>query len=81
MESDEALAAQPEPTDIGVRRIHALVGAGYLCRVVGDSALAKEIEKNARALLSSGLKADEAEETAITVLNASMVRGWQKHWA
>lgn len=81
MEVDKRLAAEARPTDVGVRRIHALVGAGYLCRVLADRELAAQIEQAARALLGGGLKGDDAEEAAIAALDALLVVGWKKHWS
>jgi hypothetical protein len=77
---DEQLAKQAEPTDVGVRRIHALLQAGYLCRVLGSgNELVPQIEQGAAALLKAGM-GNEAKPV-IDALNELLIRGWLEHWS
>lgn len=78
---DPRLASMSEPTLPGVRKIHALVQAGYLCRVLAsvDAKLVAAIEQ-ATAPLMQGTVTGDALDDAITTLNELLTKGWKKHW-
>ncbi len=79
--SDPELASASEPTMAGVRRIHALIQAGFLSRVLNrlDEVLAREIETLVNPLLQSNLT-EGALESALSVLDKSLTRGWREYW-
>jgi hypothetical protein len=79
--SDPAMAATARPTSEGVRRIHALVQAGFLCRVLAkaDKSLVERIEKNVNLVLKDDLSSKQLE-THLAALNAQLERGWKLHW-
>ncbi len=77
---DPMMAANNEPTLPGVRKIHALVQAGFLCRTLTDDAeLCRTIETQARELASIAVDVQGLEKQ-LTALNESLKRGWQRHW-
>ena len=77
---DAALAAMSQPTSGGVRRIHGLVQAGFLCRALAKEAgLVRAIKKRVKPLLADDL-ASKQLEGHLRDLNAELVRGWKKHW-
>jgi len=79
---DKRLAAQAEPTDHGVRRIHALVEAGYLVRVLEptDKDITSKIEAKVAVVLDSGTTGDAAR-AALDDLNDTLIVAWKKHWS
>jgi hypothetical protein len=79
---DAMLASEKEPTELGVRRIHALAGAGFLHTVLADGAaeLQAEIETRAQALIAAGLEG-EACEQALAALDETLTRAWKRHWS
>ncbi len=77
MKSDKQLAFQGEPTGTGVRRIHALVGGGYLCRVLKDQSIVTGIDAKARVLVDGDTK---DVESAVDSLNETLHEAWKAHW-
>jgi hypothetical protein len=77
-ESDPRLPAENEPTEFGVRRIHALVQAGFLSTAVKrhDEGLASSIEERALQLLAAEQNASQSG-IALKSLDAELVRGWR----
>jgi hypothetical protein len=77
-ERDPHLAAENEPTEFGVRRMHAIIQGGFLSHRMGDlhAGLARELETSTRSLVASG---DEAANSraALNSLNELLVRGWR----
>src|SRR5205823_113502 len=75
---DPRLAAENEPTDFGVRRIHAIIQGGFLSVAVGNrgKALAKSIADSSERLLAA--EQDQAQSSAeLNNLNVELLRGWQ----
>lgn len=78
--SDAQLAAEKEPTELGVRRIHALAQGGYLCSVLaGEDQLIDEIDRRCTDLIASGSESD-ACKAALGSLNDALIRGWKRYW-
>lgn len=77
---DPRLAAENEPTEFGVRRMHAIVQAGFLSAALSDRPLAGAIESLARKLLAAEKNASEARD-ALALLDPKLVDGWRSHWA
>jgi len=77
-EDDPRLASENEPTDLGVRRIHAIIQGGFLTAALNDRnpEVAESIE-----VLSDRLLAAEQDPvrstTELSNLNAELLRGWQ----
>ena len=82
LERDAMLASEKEPTELGVRRIHGLAGAGFLhSRLAGhDAELAGEIDSRARDLIGAGTEG-EACEAALGALDETLGQAWKLHWA
>lgn len=78
---DPQLASAKEPTNVGVRRIHALIQAGYLCRVLSgrDADLVATIERQAAPLMAPDATPDSCRD-ALGPLDESLRKGWQLHW-
>lgn len=76
---DAAMAASAEPTSQGVRRIHALVQAGFLSTAIKDKALVRSIRKAADAVLKDDLNSKKLERH-LAALNKVLEAGWKKHW-
>jgi hypothetical protein len=79
--SDPQLDAAVEPTDVGVRRIHALIQAGFLCSALAQSnaELVERMEGKAAALIAC--KPDGKETgSAIAALDELLIEGWKRHW-
>lgn len=77
-ERDPRLAAQNEPTEFGVRRIHAVIQGGFLVSELRerDADLAKSIEAKTALLLEAGQ--DAVRSTAeLARLDADLIRGWR----
>lgn len=79
---DAMLASEKEPTELGVRRIHALAGAGFLYTELGDRdpAIRDRIEAGAEALIAAGTEG-EACASALAALDETLIRAWELHWA
>ena len=76
---DHQLARQARPTELGVRRIHALLQAGYLCHVLDETATVAELEKQAADLVATGNDGDDCRR-ALRAIDETMTRGWCTHW-
>lgn len=76
-DSDPRLPSENEPTEFGVRRIHAVIQGGFLSTAIRslDARLATAIDTHTRQLLAA--EADAAQsEGALKTLDAELVRGW-----
>jgi hypothetical protein len=78
-ERDPRLPAENEPTEFGVRRMHAIIQGGFLSSRVreSDAGLASELETSTNNLVASSSE-DAKSETALMALNALLVRGWRQ---
>ena len=77
-ERDPRLAAENQPTEFGVRRIHAVIQGGFLAAELRerDAELAKSIETKTGRLLDA--EQDAVRSTAeLASLNAELIRGWR----
>ena len=77
-EADPRLAAENEPTDFGVRRIHAIIQGGFLSAAVSNrgKGLAKSIADSSERLLAA--EQDQAQSAVeLNNLNLELLRGWQ----
>ena len=76
-ERDPRLAAENEPTEFGVRRMHAIIQGGFLSSRMREShaGLARELETSTRNVVASG---GEAAKSTLTALNELLVRGWRQ---
>jgi hypothetical protein len=77
-ESDPRLAAENEPTEFGVRRMHAVIQGGFLSTVLGESdrELATSIEALTGRLLSAENDARQSAN-ALSKLDIELQRGWR----
>lgn len=78
---DPDLAAEIAPTELGVRRVHAALQAGFLTAALdsSDATLAREIGSRAQQLLAA-IDAQGAVEQALAALNDVLAQGWTRHW-
>jgi hypothetical protein len=76
-ERDPRLPAENEPTEYGVRRIHAVIQGGFLCTAIRDleADLAASIDKHTRELLAAETDAGKSEG-ALKTLDGDLQRGW-----
>jgi hypothetical protein len=77
-EADPRLAAENEPTDFGVRRIHAIIQGGFLSAAVSNrgKGLSKSIADSSERLLAA--EQDQAQSSVeLNNLNLELLRGWQ----
>jgi hypothetical protein len=77
--SDPQLPAEDEPTFDGVRRIHALLQAGFLCAVLNDSTLVDTIHAAAQSVIATPPR-DHTLPDLLAVLDAALTTGWTTHW-
>jgi hypothetical protein len=77
--SDPQLPAEDEPTFEGVRRIHALLQAGFLCAVLNDSTLVDTIDAAAQSVIATP-PADNTLPDLLAVLDTALTTGWKTHW-
>ena len=77
---DAQFASQARPTRLGVRKIHALGQAGYLCRILKDADLVKKIEQAAVPLKTSAVAGADLE-SAVNAINVLLQQGWLLHWS
>ena len=77
-ERDPHLAAENEPTEFGVRRMHAIIQGGFLSSRMGElhAGLARELETSTTNLVASGGEAAKSQ-AALEALNELLLRGWQ----
>ena len=75
-ERDPHLAAENEPTEFGVRRMHAIIQGGFLSSRMGDlnAGLARELETSTRSLVAGEAAKSRA---ALEALNELLLRGWR----
>jgi hypothetical protein len=78
-ERDPRLAAENEPTEFGVRRMHAIIQGGFLSSRMGElhAGLARELETSTTNLVASGGEAAKSQ-AALEALNGLLLRGWQQ---
>jgi hypothetical protein len=78
-ERDPRLAAENEPTEFGVRRMHAIIQGGFLSSRMGElhAGLARELEMSTTNLVESGGEAAKSQ-AALEALNELLVRGWRQ---
>jgi hypothetical protein len=77
-EDDPRLATENEPTDVGVRRIHAIIQGGFLSAALRNrgKGLAKSIGDASERLLAA--EQDQAQSSVeLNNLNLELLRGWQ----
>jgi hypothetical protein len=77
-ERDPRLAAENEPTEFGVRRMHAIIQGGFLSSRMSesDAGLARELETSTTSLVASGGEAAKSG-AVLEALNELLVRGWR----
>jgi hypothetical protein len=77
-DQDPRLAAENEPTESGVRRMHAIIQGGFLSSRMGElhEGLARELETFTTNLVASGGEAAKSQ-AALETLNKLLVRGWR----
>jgi len=78
-ERDPRLAAENEPTEFGVRRMHSIIQGGFLSSRMGElhAGLARELEMSTTNLVASGSEAAKSQ-AALEALNELLVRGWRQ---
>jgi len=77
-QQDPRLAAENEPTEFGVRRMHAIIQGGFLSSRMTElhESLASELETFTKNLVASGGEAAKSQ-AALETLNELLVRGWR----
>ncbi len=78
-QQDPRLAAENEPTEFGVRRMHAIIQGGFLYSRMRDSHkdFASKLETATTSLVANGSEAAKSQ-AALETLNELLVRGWQQ---
>lgn len=81
LEPDPRLLSQASPTELGVRRVHALAQAGFLSRRLGgaDAAYGERLAA-ARTQVEAAAADSEALRTEIEALDRLLVSGWRRLW-
>jgi len=79
---DPELASEGEPTEIGVRRVHAAIQGGFLATALNgyNKELAEQVRDRSQRLLQA-IDAQSQTEEALAQLDEAMLRGWSMHWA
>lgn len=79
--ADPRLPSENEPTEFGVRRMHAIVQGGFLAVALGekDKRRAKSIESATRRLLKAEADAGKSEDE-LRRLNTELSTGWRALW-
>jgi hypothetical protein len=79
---DPELASEGEPTEIGVRRVHAAIQGGFLARALSDrdKELAEQVRDRSLRLLQV-IDTQSPVEGALAELDEALLRGWSLHWA
>lgn len=79
---DPQLAAAREPTETGVRRIHALLQGGFLTTELEgrDAELVATLERDSRALIDCPTTG-ETTNAAIDKLDGALIRAWKLRWS
>lgn len=80
LEADPMLAAEGEPDFNGVRRVHGLLQAGFLCSALTDNELAGVIRAAAGPVLAAAVGSATLPDL-ISDLDSALIAGWQRHWA
>jgi len=77
-QQDPRLAAENEPTEFGVRRMHAIIQGGFLSSRMRklQEGLAREVETATTNLVASGGEAAKSQ-AALETLNELLVHGWR----
>jgi hypothetical protein len=77
-QQDPRLAAENEPTEFGVRRMHAIIQGGFLSSRMHESHkdLASKLETSTTSLIASGGEAAKSQ-AALETLNELLVHGWR----
>jgi hypothetical protein len=77
-ERDPRMAAENEPTEFGVRRMHAIIQGGFLSSRMGESGadLARELQRSTTSLVASGGEAAKSG-AELEKLNELLVRAWK----
>lgn len=77
-ESDPRLPSENEPTEFGVRRIHAIVQGGFLTRALSrhNAELARSIDALATTLVEAETDSGRAG-TALHELDRALIQGWR----
>lgn len=75
---DPDLPSELAPTELGVRRVHAVLQAGFLTTALRarGAALADEIGVRAQALLAA-IEAQSGVEDALAALDTVLISGWE----
>jgi hypothetical protein len=78
---DPDLASEGAPTELGVRRVHAALQAGFLSSVLRERnpKIADEIGNRAQQLLAA-IDGGSNVEPALATLDDALVGGWTAHW-
>jgi hypothetical protein len=81
MADDPRLAVEHQPTEDGVRRVHAAVQCGFLSAALGseDPALAGEVKKAGLQLLDA-IDAGQKLSESLGAADDALIRGWRAHW-
>ncbi|MEO7177258.1 MAG: hypothetical protein ABIW83_00290 [Allosphingosinicella sp.] len=81
LEPDPRLISQASPTELGVRRVHALAQAGFLTRKLGDAdgAYADRLAA-ARPAVEAAAADSPALRSEIEALDALLISGWRQLW-
>lgn len=79
--SDPQLDAAVEPTEIGIRRIHALIQAGFLCTALQEHYASEvaNIERAASKLIQSDPNKENINQS-LNELDTLLIAGWKRHW-
>lgn len=79
---DPDMASEGAPTELGVRRVHAALQAGFLTTALRarNATLADQISVRARQLLSA-IDRQSGVESALATLDDALVHGWPEHWS
>jgi hypothetical protein len=79
---DPDLASEGAPTELGVRRVHAALQAGFLSSVLRERnpKIADEIANRAQQLLAA-IDAGSNFEPALAALDDVLLSGWTAHWS
>ena len=78
-ERDPRLPAEHEPTEFGVRRMHAIIEGGFLSSRMAElhPGLARELETSTANLVASGGEAAKSQ-AALEALNGLLLGGWRQ---
>ena len=79
---DPELASEGEPTELGVRRVHAAIQGGFLAGVLEsrNKELAEQVRYRSERLLQA-IDTQGEVERALAELDDALARGWSAHWA